>query len=106
MARARGVIAASISPFVEVKRILPDVDEHGNRTAEHEGVRRRYKCVGRHDHFIARLQVQKQGGEVETCGTGGGEEPSCAACLFVDPAVAAPSEKAVAGRVRICNRLS
>ena len=55
-------------PLIEVERILADIDEDRHRATQHEGVRRRYEGEGRHDHFVAALQVEQQCGHVQRRG--------------------------------------
>ena len=46
--------------FVDVQRVLTDVDENRHAAAQHKGVSRRDERVGWHDDFIARLNVTEK----------------------------------------------
>src|SRR5439155_269923 len=50
-------------PFIQIERILPDIDKHRNCATQGEGVGGRHKCVGRQDDLAAALDIES-GGEV------------------------------------------
>ena len=91
-------------PFVEIERVLPDVDEHRDRAAQHERIRRRHEGEGRHDHFVAALDVEQQRRHVERRGAGMRQQRLGAAGSLLDPLMAAFRERAVAGKVGVAMR--
>jgi hypothetical protein len=94
-AGARG--DGSLDPaFVEVERVLADVDENRDRAAQHEGIRRRDEGEGGHDDLVAAFEVEQDRGEVECGGAGRRQQRAGAAGAPFEPFVAAPGERPVA----------
>ena len=91
-------------PFVQIERILPDVDEHRHRAAQNEGIRGRYEGVGRQDHFVAAFDVQQQRRHIQRGGAGVGQQRLGAAGSFLDPLMTALGERPVAGEMIIALR--
>ena len=52
-------------PLVEVQRVLADVDEHGHGAAQRERVGGRRERERRHDHLVARPDLEQHRGELE-----------------------------------------
>ena len=61
-------------PFVEVQGVGAAVDEDRARAPENERVRRRNESERRQHDFIARLDVEQQGGHLERVGARGGQQ--------------------------------
>ncbi len=57
-------------PFIQIERILPDIDEHRNRAAQDKSVCSRHKGVGRQDNFVATFDVQQQRCQIQRRRTG------------------------------------
>jgi len=83
-------------PFVDVEGVFADVHEDRHPTTEHEGIGRGHKGVGGHDDLIPRLDVGQDGGHLQRCRAGVGEQSLVAAGLLLQPGVALLGEVAIA----------
>jgi hypothetical protein len=91
--------------LIEVQRVRADIDEDWHRTAQHEGVGGRDERVGRHDHFVARLQVGKNGSHLERSGARVREQGLAGAASLLQPGLACPGEAAIASHLALGVRL-
>ena len=92
-------------PFIQIERVLPDIDEHRNRAAQHESVCGRHKGVGRQDDFVAAFDVQQQRCQIQRRRAGVSQQCLGATSLRFDPLMAAFGERPVAGEMVIALRL-
>ncbi len=83
-------------PFVDVEGVFADVHEDRHPPTEHEGIGRGHESVGGHDDLIPRLDVGQDGGHLQCCRAGVGEQGLVAAGLFLQPSVALLGEVAIA----------
>ena len=92
-------------PFIEIERVLADVDEHRHRAAQHERVRRRDEGVGGQDDLVAAFEIEQQRGDVQRGGAGMRQQRLGAAGALLDPSMAALGEGPVAGEMIVTLRL-
>ena len=92
-------------PFIEIERVLPDIDEHRHRAAQHEGVGGRHEGVGRQDDLVAAFQVEQQRGHVQRGRAGMRQQCLGAAGSLLDPLMTALGERPVAGKMIVALRL-
>lgn len=83
-------------PFIDVEGVFADVNEDRHPSTKHEGVGRGHKGIGGHDDLIPRLDVGKDGGHLQRCRAGVGEQGLVAAGLIFQPGVALFGEVAIA----------
>ena len=84
--------------FINIQRILANIHEHGHAAAQHDGVGCGYEGIGRHDHFIAGLNIQQQSLHFQSCGAGMSKQGLAASAQFFQPLMAALGIRAVAGQ--------
>lgn len=83
-------------PFVDVEGVFADVHEDRHPPTEHEGISRGHKGVGGHDDLIPRLDVGQDGGHLQRCRAGVGEQGLMAAGLLLQPGVTLLGKVAIA----------
>ena len=87
--------------FVDIHRIRSNIDEDRRCTTQNKCIGGRHKCIGRHDDFIARFQVQQHGSHFQCASAGVSKQrPARTQCLF-EPVVAAPAVFTVAGEMTL-----
>lgn len=74
--------------LVDIHGIRADIHKNGGGTAQNKGVGGGYKSIGRHDHFISRLNICQKRGHLRRMGAGGGQESLRCAGVFLDPSAA------------------
>jgi len=82
--------------FVDVEGVFSDIHENRHPTTKHESIGRGYKGVGGHDDLITRLDVGQDGGHLQRCRAGVGEQGLVTAGLLLQPGVALLGEVAIA----------
>jgi hypothetical protein len=92
-------------PFIEIERVLPDIDEHRHRAAQHERVGGRHEGVGGQDDLVAAFDVEQQRRHVQRRRAGVGQQRPGTAGSFLDPLMAALREGPVAGEMVVALRL-
>lgn len=74
--------------FIDVERVVADVNEDRDPAAQHEGVRHGGEGEGRHDDFVAGPDAGEQCGHLERGGAGGREEGPVTAGQRLQPLLA------------------
>ena len=91
--------------LVEVERVRTDVDEDRARPAQHDRVRRGDEGERRHDHLVARTEVEEQGGELERRRAGRRQQHPAGSEQVLEHSAALLGEHAVAGDAARSHRL-
>ena len=80
------------------------INKHNFRTAQHEGIGGGDKGVARHDHFVARLDIQQDGRHLQRCGTGWRQQNFGATEALFHPLLAATGKTAIAAQLAAAHR--
>ena len=81
--------------LIDVHGIRANIHKDDFRTTQDKGIRRRNEGIARHDHFIARLDIQQQRRHFQRCGTGRGQQDFSAVKPLLHPLLAATGKTTV-----------
>src|SRR5467141_420039 len=87
--------------LVDVERIGPDIDEHGDTAAQHERVGGRHEGIRRHDHFIAWPDIRQDRRHLERRSAGMRQQRLATSGALFKPCVAAAGKRAVPRKVTL-----
>ena len=90
--------------FIDIHGIATNINEDDFRAAQHKGVGGGDEGIARHNHFIARLNIQQQRGHFQRSGAGWRQQRFRGAETLLHPLLAAAGKTAIAAQLAAPHR--